>query len=878
MPDKYTTIEDALAGILGLVLGAPSGVYDLPDAKGEGGGGTSIDNGFRPSTILGPGYWLIAQTSSLMHTGGWAPEYNKDAVTFYRWYDLSGATKKIERVTVWVGVTNRDNDQGQKHNTTDPTKTVNGEANPVVTLGNAWERLVAEIPRVAGPGSSFDPNTIEAVREVFGTLTTRTAEMSTVLNTQISQVNAKSDDFQGSAESAWYQRVRVGDHYISDLKTQNTGWDATLKAMSDEAKAFIKALLDAVEAWRKLPPGDGTWLHPYRVIARMFNESRLQYGDSGDGHSNAWNLGTQYSNAAPHYEGQAGNMKAPTVIWTPPDWVGHKPIEAFTLSDWSLLDAHLRKTWANNVINVFKPVLPAAEKLISVFAEARDKLMIKEPDPVSPLPMPNNAALMPNGGNNPFPNWTMENPFANWNMNNPFANWTMDNPFANWGMDNPFGNMGGGAGGGNPFANSGFDDPFGNRILNPFANGPGGGASDLGLGAFANVPGFGAGGGTGLGLDPFANVPGFGAGGGMGLGLDPFANGPGGGGSLGDWANSPGFGGGSNLNLTDPLANGPGYAGGIPGLDQFPGGGAGSTIPQDLGDLTPEQLAQLDKAGLLDTIPLTPEQVDFLSRNGLGVPDGKSPTLGQLSPEQLEALQKAGLLDKVPLTSGQRANLGLPGVGAGGGGGLTELPSWWSNPVPTNPFPTTVDGVDVSPGPGKSGSGMVIGDVTRPGAGSHPSMPGLEVGTGGLSSVPGLSGGSGLVSTGGLGGAGGGAGAGAGGLGTVGAGGPGTPGGNGLDGVNGGTNAAGQAGGGMPMMPYMPGMGGAPGMGGGTQNRDRQRNTWLKEDEKVWGTDPDCGPAVIGRRRKPGQTDEDEYPTIGDERGPSPEERRYRSR
>jgi hypothetical protein len=38
------------------------------------------------------------------------------------------------------------------------------------------------------------------------------------------------------------------------------------------------------------------------------------------------------------------------------------------------------------------------------------------------------------------------------------------------------------------------------------------------------------------------------------------------------------------------------------------------------------------------------------------------------------------------------------------------------------------------------------------------------------------------------------------------------------------------------------------GMGGGQgQSKDRQRNTWLTEDEEVWGTDPECAPAVVGR-------------------------------
>jgi hypothetical protein len=61
-----------------------------------------------------------------------------------------------------------------------------------------------------------------------------------------------------------------------------------------------------------------------------------------------------------------------------------------------------------------------------------------------------------------------------------------------------------------------------------------------------------------------------------------------------------------------------------------------------------------------------------------------------------------------------------------------------------------------------------------------------------------------------------------------------------------GTGAAMSGGyGGMPMSP----MGGMGGMGGGgsQQEKERERTVWVEEEEDVWGTDPDCAPAVIGR-------------------------------
>ncbi|MFF0742973.1 AAWKG family protein [Streptomyces sp. NPDC004111] len=53
------------------------------------------------------------------------------------------------------------------------------------------------------------------------------------------------------------------------------------------------------------------------------------------------------------------------------------------------------------------------------------------------------------------------------------------------------------------------------------------------------------------------------------------------------------------------------------------------------------------------------------------------------------------------------------------------------------------------------------------------------------------------------------------------------------------------SGSGMPMMPPMGGMGG--GAGGNTQSDERERSTWVSEDEDTWGTDEGGVAAVIGR-------------------------------
>ncbi|WP_218923912.1 hypothetical protein, partial [Streptomyces sp. st170] len=53
--------------------------------------------------------------------------------------------------------------------------------------------------------------------------------------------------------------------------------------------------------------------------------------------------------------------------------------------------------------------------------------------------------------------------------------------------------------------------------------------------------------------------------------------------------------------------------------------------------------------------------------------------------------------------------------------------------------------------------------------------------------------------------------------------------------------------------PFLPPMaGGAPGGGGApgqtaTQSGERTRDSWVPEDDDVWGTDEGGAPAVIGR-------------------------------
>lgn len=110
---------------------------------------------------------------------------------------------------------------------------------------------------------------------------------------------------------------------------------------------------------------------------------------------------------------------------------------------------------------------------------------------------------------------------------------------------------------------------------------------------------------------------------------------------------------------------------------------------------------------------------------------------------------------------------------------------------------------------------------------------GGDIGGGGFGGGPGAGG----TGGGGFGPGAGGAGAGGPGSGMAGAG----VGGGGAGGA-GALGAGGMRGG---MMPMMGGMG-AGGMGGNEGGQNEQRNTWLEEDEDVWGADDDAPPPVIG--------------------------------
>jgi hypothetical protein len=190
---------------------------------------------------------------------------------------------------------------------------------------------------------------------------------------------------------------------------------------------------------------------------------------------------------------------------------------------------------------------------------------------------------------------------------------------------------------------------------------------------------------------------------------------------------------------------------------------------------------------------------------------------------------------------------GGKGPGPGGDGAFEEPGGGDGVITPPDGGSGGGSGSLLPPGAGKSGTNLPaggdgFGKDPGPGFGSGAGGVGAGAGAGGLGGADGLGGG--LGGGGGFGGvglgAGGATGAGAGMGGFSGA--PsqltgGSPGMNGAAGSSGGD-------GGVPFFPPM--MGGGQGAGG-EKPQERERQTWLSEDEEIWGTRVDIGSGVIGR-------------------------------
>ncbi|MFG1654268.1 hypothetical protein ACGFIE_30470 [Micromonospora sp. NPDC049275] len=320
---------------------------------------------------------------------------------------------------------------------------------------------------------------------------------------------------------------------------------------------------------------------------------------------------------------------------------------------------------------------------------------------------------------------------------------------------------------------------------------PGGGAlPELGGGGPSLVSGGGGGNLPSLDGGGAGGLPGVGGGVGPGTGLIA----SGGGAGLG-----PGLSAGGGAGLGPGLSAGGGSGAGAGGRPSGQGG-------RDDGGYFPGELGGLDGGPV--------SNIGGVEPGGAGLGGVQTGGAAGIDPADLGG----ALGGQTGGSTGGATGGALGGSNGAGGSGSVDLGGGMT------PIPGQVGGVDLGPlgsAPGLNGS---AGSGLTASGGSGSSFPG-----------GGASGGGGLSSGGALGSAAGGAAAAArfdplqGQVGT----------GSVAPAGYGSTGSAPAGAGGMP--PFMPPMGGQAG------GKDRERTTWLAEDEEVWGTDPDLVPAVIGR-------------------------------
>lgn len=405
------------------------------------------------------------------------------------------------------------------------------------------------------------------------------------------------------------------------------------------------------------------------------------------------------------------------------------------------------------------------------------------------------------------------------------------------------GNGGGGNGGGGNFTFTGSGDggggDGGGGGNNGGGSGGGGGDFEFSGGGGGGGNGGGGGGGQGPATVDLSAFNGGGGNGGGGSGGGALL-GPGGAGSFvtagggrGGNGNRDGAGGGNNFAVDD--------------LDDFSEDGGGTT-----GEGTPGATVDLSEFG--------PSNVDPSDVTGNGGGDN-APNFGNATGETPSFASAGGGGGSGGGFSGGGGAESTPGGGAGfSGGGSAEFTPGGGSSIG-----------DIGGSADDDGGGLGFGSdgsALTPWTPSEPSNAGMSVGP--LGSVLGETGmdfgteaygGNGTWAAGGGGGGSGGfeggGYSGAGGSGGNGQNAGGTPIG-GLGSSTGGLSnstaaTAGAAGtsGYPPMMPPM-----MPPGAMGNQDKERERTTWLAEDEDVWGTDPDVSPAVIGRDEHAGDRDE----------------------
>lgn len=639
--DESTSIEGVLQNVLGFTLGVGEGAAPVAATPGATPAAApakaTIAADLTPDGVLGgANRWFVVADHNEFYKASWHPTAKVGSIIFWR-HMGSDIFSNWEYVRVQI------TDQGS----IEPTKTSTTEQDKtdhVRALGTAWNNLSLAINKLTGPGTPMDNNTVLNVAHALTELGTFTDKVQADLANDISALDTKKVNFQGSAAGAFRERVLLAKSGVDDVKAGLDPISKSLIGVADKAKTFIETLQRNNTAWRGEAPNK--FVQPLQLIISALNESIVHEVNSAENHRSGDLMDTTVHGAdSPITDTDSeGNstitgykvMAITFPLWTQPYLSGD--YDVLKVPTWDVIDLAFRTMWVDNLKKAFADSITAANQLITAIdAAVLDPAMTLTAMKMPPPPKGLNLDPLGEGLNN----------IAN-GLN---------------GLGNSLGN--GLNGLGNSIGNSlnGLGNSLGNG-LNGLGNSIGNSMNGLGNSLGNGLNGLGNGlNGIGNGLNGLGNSLGNGLNGlGNSLGNNLTTLGSGLNGLGGDGSNGLGNGLTAGIRSEGPLIN-PNTltteigGSGLGGSDL---GGGGSVDPQTLGDLTPEQLGGLQSLGLLDDTPLTDQERAALDAAGLGA--GTAQNLGDLTPAQLGALQSAGLLNSVPLTSGQTSGLQQAGL------------------------------------------------------------------------------------------------------------------------------------------------------------------------------------------------------------------------
>ncbi|MEU5941328.1 hypothetical protein ABZ807_19560 [Micromonospora sp. NPDC047548] len=668
----------------------------------------------------------------------------------------------------------------------------NGDRSPHDIYQQDWVTNFTD--SVAGANNVLDESTFYSAANAIDNATTWFRSTTDRLTPWVDNVNTEESGFQGSAAEVFRYQILNLRHQMEMYRRQLTTpqeWSSQLRLSGDRAASFKPSITNAWNTYLTLPT-------PRDVILSVLQQLETQADQLDKITSFGWYKDHKYND----------NNLAHVI---PADWswdfnitLGNNT-SVYNLADPSqaaALDFAMRWAWANNVVQYLdRPALDAFTQLNTAYQAAYSTMSL--PITLQQYPI---ALNDPNDPNLP----------------------DKDDPNGPPDLDS---GGGGGGGGGNEnidLGGGGGGGGDGNLNLDGGGGGGGGGNENLTFDGGGGGGGLPLDGGGGPGGGPGGNefTVGGGSGGG-GLPLDG-GGGPGGGNNL---LGVPGSDGGSS-GLPDTSGGGSGVPGGVFGPLGAPGSPGGS--PQ--------------RIGRLNGSPSSEGGANDFTEPGSGNRDdptfgGGSTLLNGLGDET----SVNGLGGPTPIGGVPGNDPGVSGGVFGGGGDVrsgivdTGIPSLDNSDLPpvTSSGSQSIGGLTEGNNNGLNDFGDDL-PTDRPdelGGGSSglddlPDTSGVRLGDGSGnfsgSGGPGFDGGNSFGST------------------------PyqspsdvnsslatsmfPTAGGQGTPGTN-GMNS------GMPFMPPMGGMG----QPNANQDKDRERSTWLVEDEDVWGTDPTCAPAVIGR-------------------------------